>query len=119
MANIDKSINYIEFPLVDAARTKAFYGNLFGWNFQDWGDKYVSFTGAGVEGGFNGESGTPVAAPGVLVVLYSDDLESLLAAVKAEGGTILREPYDFPGGRRCHFADTNGNELAAWTEASQ
>lgn len=118
MANIDKTINYIEFPLIDAARTKQFYAGLFGWRFQDWGERYVSFSGAGVEGGFNGEPGTPVAAPGVLIVLYADDLNQTFDAVKAAGGTILQEPYDFPGGRRFHFADPNGNELAVWTEAN-
>ena len=119
MANLDKTINYIEFPLKDPARTKAFFSSVFGWSFHDWGDTYISFTGAGVEGGFNGESGTPVAAPGVLVVLYANDLNGILAAVKSAGGTILQDPYDFPGGRRFHFADPNGNELAVWTEVDQ
>jgi predicted enzyme related to lactoylglutathione lyase len=119
MANTDKTINYIELPLVDAARTKQFYTSLFGWSFQEWGDKYISFSGAGIDGGFNGESGTPVAAPGVLIVLYADDLDATLAAVKDAGGTILQDPYEFPGGRRFHFADPNGNELAVWTELPQ
>ncbi len=119
MADTDKTINYIEFPLVDAGRTKDFYGFAFGWRFQDWGETYISFDGAGVEGGFNGATGVPVRAPGVLVVLYAADLAATLAAVKAAGGTILQEPYDFPGGRRFHFADPNGNELAVWTEAAQ
>jgi len=119
MTNIDRTINYIEFPLVDAAGTKAFYQSVFGWRFQDWGDTYISFSEAGVEGGFNGESGVPVMSPGVLVVLYAGDLEHTLAAVRDAGGTILKEPYDFPGGRRFHFADPNGNELAVWTEAGQ
>ncbi len=119
MTNQDKSINYIEFPLVDAGRTKEFYSTAFGWRFQDWGETYISFSGAGVEGGFNGATGVPVRAPGVLVVLYAADLAATLAAVKAAGGTILQEPYDFPGGRRFHFADPNGNELAVWTEAEQ
>ncbi|MCV0424951.1 MAG: VOC family protein [Roseibium sp.] len=119
MANLDKTINYIEFPLKNADRTKAFYTRVFHWSFQDWGDKYISFTGAGVEGGFNGEADTPVTAPGVLVVLYADDLEAILIEVKSAGGLILRTPYDFPGGRRFHFSDPNGNELAVWTEAKQ
>lgn len=119
MTNQDKTINYIEFPLIDAGRTKDFYGKAFGWHFQDWGDNYISFSGAGVEGGFNGATGVPVRAPGVLVVLYASDLEATLEAVKAAGGGILQEPYDFPGGRRFHFTDPNGNELAVWTEAAQ
>jgi uncharacterized protein len=116
MDKLDKSINYIEFPLTDVARTKEFYSTVFGWGFQDWGSNYISFSGAGVEGGFNGEAGTPVTRPGVLVVLYAEDLSATLAAVTAAAGVILREPYDFPGGCRFHFADPNGNELAVWSE---
>jgi predicted enzyme related to lactoylglutathione lyase len=38
------------------------------------------------------------------------------AKVRAAGGEILRPPYDFPGGRRFHFRDPSGNELAVWSE---
>ena len=109
-------INYIELPLADAAATKAFYGDVFGWNFTDWGPDYVSFAGAGVDGGFNGVDGVTAAAPGVLVVLYADDLEQTVTAVEAAGGTIVKPVYSFPGGRRFHFRDPSGNELAVWSE---
>lgn len=116
MANIDNTINYIEFPLVDGPSTKRFYATVFGWIFQDWGPTYISFSGAGVEGGFNGESGVQVTAPGVLVVLYATSLEETLDAVEKAGGRIVQGIYGFPGGRRFHFADPNGNELAVWSE---
>jgi len=116
MENKDKTINYIEFPLVDANATKAFYGAVFGWVFQDWGPTYISFSGAAVEGGFNGESGVAATAPGVLVVLYGNDLEALQSAVEAAGAEVVRPIYAFPGGRRFHFRDPNGNELAIWSE---
>ncbi|KZK78688.1 Glyoxalase-like domain protein [Pseudovibrio sp. W64] len=118
MGNQDKSINYIEFPLLKNEETKSFYSSVFGWVFEDWGPSYISFSGAGVEGGFNGESGTAVQAPGVLVVLYAADLEGTIKAVRAAGAAILQDIYSFPGGQRFHFADPNGNELAVWTEAS-
>ena len=116
--NIHHSINYIELPAIDLAATKAFYGTVFGWEFQDWGPAYISFSGAVVEGGFEQ---TPAAAPppaagqGVLVVLYSDDLAGTLEAVGSAGGEIIRPTYEFPGGRRFHFLDPNGNELAVWS----
>ncbi|WP_170328904.1 VOC family protein [Ruegeria arenilitoris] len=119
MAPIANTINYIEFPLTDPTATKQFYGSVFGWEFQEWGPKYLSFTGAGIDGGFNGEDKTPVQKPGVLVILFSDDLEAALAAVKDAGAPILREIYSFPGGQRFHFADPNGNELAIWAEATK
>lgn len=121
MANIDRSINYIEFPLVDADRTWEFYTTVFGWKFEKWHGNYISFTGAGIEGGFNGSSasGLKVTEPGILVLLYADDLDEIRSAIEENGGTILQEPYDFPGGRRFHFADPNGIELVVWTKVSK
>lgn len=117
--NVDRTINYIEFPLVDKAATMAFYEKLFGWTFQEWGDSYISFSGAGVEGGFNGVDGVPVTSPGVLVVLYADDLQAMRSAVLDAGRPITTETYEFPGGRRFHFTDPNGNELAIWSAAAE
>ena len=116
MANQNNSINYIEFPLIYRNETKRFYGAVFGWNFTDWGPDYISFSGAGVEGGFNGSDDTGVSPPGVLVVLYADDLGAKLRAVEDTGGTIAKPIYGFPGGKRFHFRDPNGNELAVWSE---
>ncbi len=49
-------------------------------------------------------------------MLYSSDLDATLARVRAAGGEILKEPFEFPGGRRFHFVDPTGNELAVWGE---
>lgn len=110
------SINYIEFPLADVDATKAFYGQAFGWSFQDYGPDYVSFTGAAVDGGFNREAAASTTGSGVLVVLYSADLQATLQAVRDAGAPISREPFSFPGGRRFHFIDPNGSEVAVWSE---
>ena len=107
-------LNYIELPAPDLAAAKAFYGAVFGWAFTDWGDAYVEFTGAGVSGGFDA-AGTPNAGGGTVVMVYSDDLPATEAAVRGAGGTITEPAFDFPGGRRFHFADPAGNELAVWT----
>ncbi|NIR38078.1 MAG: VOC family protein, partial [Actinobacteria bacterium] len=73
---------------------------------------YASFSGAGLDGGFTTES--PAGDGGLLVVLFSDDLEASRAGVAAAGGVIVRDIFSFPGGRRFHFADPNGNVLAVW-----
>jgi hypothetical protein len=112
----DKSINYIEFPMRKNAETKAFYGQVFGWEFTDWGETYISFAGAGIDGGFNGEAEIEIAVPGVLIVLYAKDLEGILKTIKNAGGEIKKPIFEFPGGRRFHFKDPNGNELAIWSE---
>ena len=32
------------------------------------------------------------------------------------GGIIVKPPFSFPGGRRFHFMDPSGNELAVWSD---
>jgi len=115
--NIENSINYIELPLTDPHATEKFYNTVFGWVFTHWGDNYLSFTGAVVEGGFNRESGINPGKPGPLIILYSDNLEKKVSEIQNAGGKIIQEIYPFPGGRRFHFEDPNGNELAIWTPA--
>lgn len=111
------TINYIELPMSDAGATKAFYAKVFGWGFVDYGPDYVAITGAGIDGGFNGVDGVKsTTGAGALVVLFSTDLEATLKAVEAAGGRILKPIFDFPGGKRFHFTDPNGNELAVWAE---
>jgi predicted enzyme related to lactoylglutathione lyase len=37
-------------------------------------------------------------------------------AVTAAGGEIVKPIFAFPGGRRFHFREPGGNELAVWSE---
>ena len=109
-------INYIEFPAKNLAVTKAFFNKAFGWNFQDYGPEYCAFTGQGTDGGFyKSDKVARTSAGSVLVVLYSDNLEETEMAVKAAGGDIIKEIFSFPGGRRFHFTEPGGNELAVWS----
>jgi predicted enzyme related to lactoylglutathione lyase len=105
-----KPIVYVELPSQSTAESKQFYGSLFGWSFQDFGPEYSAFHDAGLEGGFHaGTDGRPKAP---LLVLLTDDLEAMLAQISAAGGTITVPIFAFPGGRRFHFTDPAGNELA-------
>ncbi len=111
------NINYVEFPAQDLAATKAFLNKVFGWEFQDYGPEYAAFTGQGIDGGFYKSDLKASCSQGsVLVVLYSRNLEGTLAAVKEFGGTIIEDIFAFPGGRRFHFTEPSGNELAVWSE---
>jgi len=103
-------IVYVEFPSQDVAASKLFYGSLFGWSFHDFGPDYAAFNDAAVSGGFNGDATQRTKAP--LVVLETDNLESMLEKVKSAGGSITLPIFSFPGGRRFHFTDLSGNELA-------
>jgi hypothetical protein len=50
------------------------------------------------------------------VVIYSGDLAGMQTKVQAAGGAIVKEIFSFPGGRRFHFTDPGGNELAVWSD---
>ncbi len=107
------AIDYIEFTVRDLPKAKAFYAAAFGWAFNDYGPAYAGIQGDGREvGGMHQADKLRMGGP--LVVLYSDDLEASLAAVRSAGGRVLKEPFSFPGGRRFHFEDPSGNELAVW-----
>ena len=111
------TIDYIEFSVTDMERTKSFYAAAFGWRFTDYAPGYVGIRGEDREvGGFALADAVPPGGP--LVVLHAQcDLEQSYEAVVAAGGTIVKQPFAFPGGRRFHFSDPSGNVLAVWTKA--
>lgn len=110
----DLRVDYIEFGATDIARTKRFYQEVFGWKFEDYGPDYTSFQDGRLSGGFTKDS--PVRPANPLVVIYALQLEPIEAKIKQAGGKIVRKAYAFPGGRRFHFTDPSGNELAVWTD---
>ena len=107
-------IDYIEFSATDVAKTKAFYERVFGWKFTDYGPDYTSFEDGRLAGGFSKEGKAVRGGP--LVVLYASDLATTEKKVREAGGVITKDAFPFPGGRRFHFADPSGNELAVWSE---
>jgi len=110
-------ITYIEFSSTDMEQTKKFYGTVFGWTVQDWGPDYISFHGAGIDGGFaKRESREEAGKFAPLVILYSSDLAATEIAVRMEGGGVVVPTFEFPGGRRFHFSDGVGNVLGVWSE---
>ncbi len=113
-AQHDRRMDYIEFPSTDIARTRAFYAEVFGWKFTDYGPDYTSFEDGRLTGGFR--SAPEARAGGPLVVIYAKDLAAMKDRVAAHGGTIVRDIFEFPGGRRFHFTDPGGNELAVWSD---
>lgn len=110
-------INYIEMPSRNLEATKAFFTSAFGWSFVDYGTEYVAIENAGLDGGFY--KSDLIASPengSVLVVLYSSELEATLEDVISAGGKVVKDIFDFPGGRRFDFTDPSGNEFAVWSE---
>ncbi len=113
-AEHDRRIDYVEFPATDLAKAKEFYSAVFGWTFTDYGPGYTSFSDGRLAGGFM-KAGI-VAPGGPLVVIYATDLKAIEARIKEQGGAITRQTFEFPGGRRFHFSDPSGNELAVWSD---
>jgi predicted enzyme related to lactoylglutathione lyase len=104
-------INFVELPAGDLASSKRFYATAFGWDLTDFGPSYSCTLTGDVDLGLQGDPADATRAP--LAVIAVDDLDQALTAVQQAGGTISKPIFAFPGGRRFHFLDPNGNELAA------
>lgn len=107
-------INYVEFASRNIGATKDFLAKAFGWTYADYGPDYQAFSNAGIDGGIFQSTDETLKAP--LVVLRADDLAEAEKAVKLAGGVITQPPFSFPGGRRFHFREPGGNEMAVWSE---
>lgn len=107
-------INYIEFKARDLEAIQKFYHSVFGWDFTSYGPEYISFNNAGIDGGFYKSEDN--IQNSVLVVLYHERLEEVMEKIVKENGEITRDIFTFPGGKRFHFSDPSGNELAVWSE---
>jgi predicted enzyme related to lactoylglutathione lyase len=104
-------LNYVELPVSDIGAAKAFYEAAFGWSLTGFGPTYAATLTGDTDIGLQGDAAEATSAP--LPVIDVPNLEAAEAAVRAAGGEIVRAAFAFPGGRRFHFRDPAGNELAA------
>ena len=104
-------LNYVELPVGDTGTAGAFYAAVFGWTFAAFGPTYAATTSGDVDIGLQANRAEATAA--LLPVVEVADLEAAVAAVERAGGTVTAPIFAFPGGRRFHFRDPDGNELAA------
>ncbi len=109
-------LNYLELPVRDTARAKQFYRAAFGWQFADFGPTYAATTSGDTDVGFQADPTERTAQ--ALPVIEVGALAEAEAAIAAAGGTITTAAFDFPGGRRFHFRDPDGHELAVVEPAS-
>jgi uncharacterized protein len=115
--NEHEKINYVEFPSANISATKAFFTQVFGWTFQDFGPEYSAFSDQGLDGGFfKSELSSSTQNGAALIVFYSEDIRSTQEKVERAGGTVLKPIFEFPGGCRFHFAEPSGNEFAVWSD---
>jgi predicted enzyme related to lactoylglutathione lyase len=112
----ENRIDYVEFPAPDPkalAASKAFYKQVFGWTYQDWGSEYSDTKDSGLG---SGVTCTGAAGRVTLAVLYVSDLEGARARVQKAGGRIEQDIFSFPGGRRFEYTDPAGNRLGVWSD---
>lgn len=113
----ENRIDYIEIPATDPAVAQAFFEALFGWQFEDYGPDYRSFSDGSLAGGFyRSDTAAAVSNGSVLVVFFCAELEQAVTRVTDAGGTVVKDIFSFPGGRRFHFQDPCGNEYAIWSD---
>ncbi len=113
----ENKIDYIEFQAPNLEATRSFFEKLLGWKFEDYGPDYTSFGDGRIAGGFRrSDRYAELASGSVLVVLYHSRLEEIRQKVIDLGGRITQDIFTFPGGRRFHFIEPSGNELAIWSD---
>ncbi len=115
--NLHEKINYVELPAKDLTDVKNFFQAVFSWEFTDFGPEYTAFSDEGLDGGFYKSNLVSSTKDGsTLIVFYSKNIEETLVKIKKAKGKILKEIFEFSGGRRFHFSDPNGNEYAVWSD---
>ncbi len=115
--NKHNKINYVEFPACNIQATKDFFAAVFGWSFEDFGPEYTAFSNQGLDGGFfKSEQRSSSDKSAALIVFYSSNIENTLEKIESAGGIISKPIFSFPGGRRFHFIEPSGNELAVWSD---
>jgi predicted enzyme related to lactoylglutathione lyase len=110
-------IDYVELPAARLDEAVAFYEAAFGWRMARFGPTYAATTTGDTDLGLQADSAHATKA--ALAVIQVEDIAAAAAAVEAAGGDITRPVFDFPGGRRFHFRDPAGNELAVWQTSSE
>ena len=113
---VSYQIDYLEFPSEDGLKTRRFFEEAFEWSCISYGPNYHAIVAAGIEAGIQADMREATVAP--LAVVRTTDIEAARRAVELAGGVILREPFDFPGGRRFHFREPGGNEMAVWVSVA-
>ncbi len=105
-------LDYVELPAHCVADQKRFYSEVFGWQFTSYGEEYAAHEDSPCQFALNGtgEHDADVALPVIRVTDISDAYRSVVKA----GGTITLEIFDFPGGRRFHFSDPEGQPMAVY-----
>lgn len=119
------SIVHVEIPTKDLAKTKKFYGEVFGWKFQDMPE--MNYTMFEAPGGPAGGLRAPMEKndPGVLNYILVNSIDETLKKVEKAGGRVLHGKQEIPGpgnqvaGWMAIFQDSTGAVQAIWKAGPQ
>ncbi|WP_368298581.1 VOC family protein [Cytobacillus firmus] len=114
---------HFEVHVDDMERAKKFYGEVFGWSFQDWSEYagmpyYGAVTGNEEETGINGalmqRQGPPPEANqalnGYVCTMGVEDYDAAEIKILENGGTVALPKYALPGmAWQGYYKDTEGN----------
>ena len=114
MRHAHHSIDYVEIYVDDVSAAKRFYGEVFGWKFNDYGDAYAGIQAPDGDGEVGGITVGDRRGGSPLVLIITDTLDTSLEAVSSAGGKVVEGPFEYPGGRRFHFRDPSGNVLGVF-----
>src|ERR1043165_47777 len=108
---------HFEIGVRDTAKATRFYGPLFGWEFQNFGNAaMVGPTPPGIGGHLNSLGHEPHNH--TLFYVQVDDLKKTIDQATALGGKVCVPPTEVPG--MGHFAwlqDPEGNSIGIWKPA--
>ena len=109
------SIVHVEFAVKDPKKVKDFYGQLFGWKFEEMKEfNYILFQPASGPGG---GIGTPNEGqqPGITNYILVPSIDDYVKKVEKAGGKILVRKQEVPGqGWLATFQDPAGMNMALW-----
>jgi predicted enzyme related to lactoylglutathione lyase len=110
---------HIELQTKDIAKSKAFYGELFGWKLEDismsGGSSYTMINvGEGTGGGMF-QNPNPEVPPFWLAYVGVDDIQAMTAKAKALGATVAHEVMEVGDfGWLSVLVDPTGAAFALW-----
>ena len=109
------TICHVEIPAPDLQKARAFYGSVFRRTFEPSGDYLMFSAGEGKLGGGFSPTEQPQEG-GVLLYLRVEDIPAALEAIKAAGGSVVRDKTGIgEWGFYALVKDTNGTRLGLWS----
>jgi len=103
---------HAEIRSTDPDATRAFFGSLFGWSYEDGAFPGYTFANTGADGGIPTAIGPLQGGKdAVLFFIGVEDVEATLERAEELGGTIVQPAQQVPGVTFGVFADPQGHAV--------